>query len=270
MKTMKQGLALVLVVALVAALGLTACGQGGGQGVADVQFEGFDARSVDELGNLAEAAMAEADSLEEDDADSQQEAKASSGFHTGNTHYRAKNYAKASEAYLEALEYDPKNHGANVNLTLSLLQEGRDDEAFAQALRCVALFPEDAGCLLNAQVAGTACRFSDVDLDIWLDIMVSERGDTSLSYVLTPGLSSTGDDMVWYEAYTYNALWNRIETELYPGEKTWENAVEIDPHDAYLELKESLSRLDPDDDDVAALQSYLEAVTNQLGLSEEG
>lgn len=265
MKTVKC--AFVLAVALAMALALAACGQGGGQGGAGGRFQGFDARSVDELANLADAAMAEANSLEKDDADSQQEAKASSEFQNGNTHYRAGDFAKASAAYQEALEYDPKNHGANVNLTLSLLHENRDDEAFAQALRCVALFPDDAGCLLNAQVAGTACRFSAVDLDNWLEIIVEERGNTSVSMVLTPTHNGSGNNMVWDEVYTYNAIWNRIETELYPGEKTWENAVEIDPLDAYLELKESLSWLDPEDDDVAALQAYLDAVAFQLDLS---
>ena len=268
MKTAKSVTAFGL--ALVMALALGACGQGGGQGAASGQFQGFDARSVDELANLAEAAMAEAEQIDKEEADSQQEAKASTEFKNGNTEYRARNYAKATEAYKEALEYDRKNHGANVNLTLSLLQEGRDNEAFAQALRCVALFPDDAGCLLNAQVAGTACRFSVVDLDIWLDLIVNERGDTSVSAVLTPTLKGTGNNMIWNDAYTYNAIWNRIETELYPGEKTWKNAPQTTPSEAYLELKESLSWLDSDDEDVAALQAYLEAVAGQLGLKDAG
>ena len=268
MNTAKRVFAFVIV--LVIALALGACGQGGGQGAGGGQFQGFDARSVDELANLAEAAMAEAKLIDKEDADSQQKAKASTEFENGNTEYRARNYAKATEAYKEALEYDRGNHGANVNLTLSLLQEGRDNEAFAQALRCVALFPDDAGCLLNAQVAGTACRFSADDLDMWLDLIVNERGDTSVSAVLTPTLKGTGNNMIWNDAYTYNAIWNRIETELYPGEKTWKNAPQTTPSEAYLELKESLSWLDSDDEDVAALQAYLEAVAGQLGLKDAG
>jgi tetratricopeptide (TPR) repeat protein len=267
MRTAKRAFAFVI--ALVIALALGACGQGGGQGADGGQFQGFDARSVDELANLAEAAMAEAKLIDKEDADSQQKAKASTEFENGNTEYRARNYAKATEAYKEALEYDRGNHGANVNLTLSLLQEGRDNEAFAQALRCVALFPDDAGCLLNAQVAGTACRFSAVDLDIWLDLIVNERGDTSVSAVLTPTLKGTGNNMIWNDAYAYNAIWNRIETELYQGEKTAQNAVEIAPVDAYLEMKESLIGLNPDDADVAGLQAYLEAVAQQLDLNKE-
>lgn len=62
----------------------------------------------------------------------------------------------------------------------------------------------------------------------------------------------------------------RIETELYPGEKTWENAPQTTPSEAYLELKESLSWLDSDDEDAAALQAYLEAVAGQLGLKDAG
>ena len=264
----------ILMFALVMAFALAACGQGGGASAAKGQFQGFDARSIDELANLAEAAMAEAEAIEDDEADSQQESKAATEFREGNTQYRTMNYAKATEKYQEALEYDSKNHGANVNLTLSLLQEGRNDEAFAQALKCVALFPDDAGCLLNAQVAGTACKFSTDDLDIWLDLILNERGNTSVSSVLTPSSKSSkssksGDNMIWDEAYTYNAIWNRIETELYPGEKTSENAVEIAPIDAYLELKESLSWLDSSDEDVAALQAYLDAVADQLSLSEK-
>ena len=270
MKTVKR--VMVLAVALVAMLALGSCNQGGGSDAAGSRFQGFNARSVDELANLADTAMETAAKLDEDKADSQQKAKAESEFHEGNTRYRAKSYAEATDKYQKALEYDAKNHGANVNLTLSLLQEGRDEEAFVQALRCVALFPDDAGCLLNAQAAGTACKFYATDLNNWLNIIVDGRGGASVESVLSPTSKNSKDskssksNTSWNDAYTYNALWNRIETDLYPGEKTWENAPDTSPHDAYLELKESLSQLPADDEDVAYLQAYLEAVASQLGL----
>ena len=268
MKTMRR--MLVLGCVLVLAFALAACGQGGvsGQASTNGAFKGFGGRSIDDLANAANAAMEEAAAIDKKDVDSQQEAKAATEFPRANTMYRAMNYAEATKKYQEALDYNPKHHGANVNLTLSLLQEGRAEEALAQALKCVALFPDDAGCLLNAQAAGTACEFLTDDLDMWLDLIVSDRGNTSVSAVLTPS-SKPAVGATYNDAYMYNAIWNRIETELYQGEKTAQNAVEIAPVDAYLEMKESLIGLNPDDADVAGLQAYLEAVAQQLGLNKE-
>lgn len=265
MKTAKRIIVFCCVLAV--AFALTACSQGGG-GASKSQFQGFDAESIDKLADLANAAMEDAKALDDKDVDKQQETKASDSFSSGNTKYRARDYVQASKKYQEALDYNPKHHGANVNLVLSLLQEKRNDEALAQAFKCVALFPDDAGCLLNAQVAATACKFSTDDLDIWLDMIVNDRGNTSVSSVLSPS-STSKVGATYNDAYAYNAIWNRIETELYQGKKTSENAVDIAPIDAYSSLKESLTWLDPDDTDVAGLQAYLEGVASQLGLNKE-
>ena len=269
---------IVFCLAMGAALVLAACGHGGGsaQGSAsDTSGQASSAsaaqsatsRDYSELKKMADDAVTAADSIKDKESDSQQKAKASQEFAEGNTKYRARDYAQAEKKYQEALGVEPTNYGANVNLALALLQNQQNEEALAQALKCVALFPDDAGCLLNAQVAGTACRFDIDDIDKARNDILGKRGDKLVNDVLTPSSTVAGSDpLLWNQAYIYNAIWNRIETEVNAEGLSASAAKE-----AYENMRGTFEWLigDGSDEDSIALLAYLDAVASQRGLSEK-
>lgn len=178
--------------------------------------------------------------------------KTADAFSSANDEYRKGNYDKAESSYESIIGTHAKNYGANVNLVLALLQQGKNDEALEQALACVRIFESDEGTLLNAQVAGAACGFSASDVEEAItDMYTSTKNGSSPSSKIKDSNNK--------QYYSYNKLWSDIETELHD-----------DPSKSvYDGLKDSLEKIKKkltDDEDVEHLEAYLDAVGVALGL----
>ena len=143
------------------------------------------------------------------DAAKAEEAQASrdraDAFVEANGLYRDGKYAEAQAAYDNILKIAPLHLGANVNLTLALLQQGEDDAALRQALACVSLFPDDAGTWINLQAAGVACGFSvaDVFQESWRRFGTGANNRAQL--LEKAGLTDVAE---------FNRIWDAIEVDL--------------------------------------------------------
>lgn len=274
--------------ALVAAtglvLGLVSCGGGTAQvetngGMAAYQLdvqrptEPVAVRDATELDQLVESATTKADELrgkvDGDKEEGELTKKADKAFNAGNEAYRSGSYEDAVTDYEKALKKYPLHLGANVNLALALLQCERAEDALVQALVCAILYPDEAGPLLNVQVAGTACGFASEDIVASLERMRADQGAPELGTVISQ--SSVSDE------YAYNRVWNRIETELVggAGELADDASGDGEPGGAsadrrvYDELVDQVELAEvglSGDDDPARLHAYLYAVGLQLGL----
>ena len=153
---------------------------------------------------------------------------------------------------------------------LALLQQNKQEEALSHALLAVYLYPEDAGCLLNAQVAATACGYGAYDIEVQLDVLVMEARDLSVGQVLSSSDTTNGlKHLSGY--YQYNLAWNLIETEMHAAlNPSDDSAFDMAPIDVYYELHgllETVNRGIPGgDEDVEALLAYTEGVGTQLDL----
>ncbi len=182
---------------------------------------------------------------------------ADKAFTNANKEYAAGNYDKAVSGYQDAIKTYPLHLGANVNLTLALLQQQKNEEALAQALICAHLFPKDSGCILNAQVACVANGFSFADLKEPLRKSVSTFGGTS-------ALSRMSSDKN-KKLYEYNELWDEIETTLYNGDNADDDRpLSIRFQDVRIKLKD-LAEDHGKDPDVQALRAYLDSLGAELG-----
>ena len=310
-----------LSVLTVLALGLVACGgsSGGSDGPAatkepqeelavyevEVQkpFEGHEVRDDKDLKNYVDYATktgkARATSMADDAEEAELAASHNADFKAANEAYKSGDYDTAEKGYKDIIKDYPMHYGANVNLTLALLQQDKGEaDALKQALLCVYLFPKEDAPLLNVQVAGVACGFSTDDLE---DAMNDVASASHLSvYHSHAELSSQYKDY-----FTYNELWDRMETELHSaaeeeggdasaesedkGDATTEEteaateaeeaevaaaaeaeaaAEEGSARESYKDINEKLTELiekDGSDKDVLALDAYLYAVGLQLG-----
>lgn len=197
-------------------LALAACGssQLGGAGGAATQpantFEGRVPRDGGKVVDLVDKVASEgkerlsavpsaSDAAKQDDTQK-------TGFAAANEAYRKGDYATAETQYRKVLDKNAVHYGANVNLVLALLQLDRADEAFEQALMCVYLFKGSVGSAINAQVAGVAAGY-DVDTVENALSLIAEAAGSNLGELVE---SSDHKD-----AYTYNLMWDRIDTWLH-------------------------------------------------------
>ena len=106
----------------------------------------------------------------------------------------------------------------------------------------------------------------------WKDIVARPLIDRQslapmVNDVLTPSSTVAGSDpLLWNQAYIYNAIWNRIETEVNAEGLSASAAKE-----AYENMRGTFEWLigDGSDEDSIALLAYLDAVASQRGLSEK-
>lgn len=245
----------IIVLAAIFALSLAACGGSSNDG-----FTGREARDISEFDTYVtqaiDLAQQREDAVGEDVEEGDLYDSVASQFTAANDAYKEGDYEGAVEQYESILDTYPLHLGANVNLTLALLQVDRTDDALVQSLCCVRLFPEEAGALLNAQVAGVACGFSAEEID---EAFANVYPDSSVhdTSVLIGSRALQG--------YIYNSLWDRIEVDLYGGGDIAE--------EHYAELDDQLGQLEkdnPTDEDVRALREYLDAVGEQLGYKQSG
>lgn len=303
--------------ALALALSLGACGGAGGlfapaedvistEISVDKPFEGSEARDASELDAIVDEATTLAtdrrDAVPDDAEEGELNAKVNNRFSKGNASYEEGDYAKAQERYEKILEIFPKHYGANVNLTLALLQQEKNDEALVQALACHALFADQAEPLLNVQVAGVTCGFAMDDLEDAMN-RVAPSGSDNVE-LLRAKMDSTIADY-----YEYNKIWSNMETELHgaatgseedaaateseeaaatESEETATESEEAEaatesedaaateseeeekrtPREAYNDMDsrlDSLESVHSSDTDYSALHAYLFAVGLQLG-----
>ena len=259
-------LAVVLLAAFAVGLtfGLAACG--GPSAPAQQKYEGFEPRGPSELDTFVEEALELAEQRKMADGGSgreeleEQEAKI---FDEANAALENPQSASkpASEYYLQVLDTAPLSRGANVNLVLAYLAEEKNDEAFKQALACLQLFPNEMGCILNAQVAGTACHFAQIDI-IDATHRVLEQASTSDGMLALDMIGSGSWE--FDAAYKYNNVWNDIDTIMNKVAKE-----QITMAEAYEEMNAYCSELEavsPDDKDVQYLRAFVDALAAQNGL----
>lgn len=296
-----------LLAAALLAVGLAACGGGGSSApeeVAEYQpsfeqpFAGREPRDPADLDVIVDDAFALFEQREgqmKDDAEETELAKkVNKKFNKANESYRAGDYAAAQEGYEGVLSVYPLHYGANVNLTLALLQQEKNEEALVQALSCMDIAPGEVGVNLNIQAAGVACGFAADDIETGMDKMLDKlkRGN----YENDP----EGRVRDFGPYYLYNKVWDNIETELRVAEGTTgdEGAAEAEDaaateataaaeaereaaaaaetgsndglsgYERYEAIAEDLETLEedlPDDTDVTALGAYLHYVGLQLG-----
>ena len=246
---------------------LVACGGGGTQGAEQQQanaFEGRVPRDASELKEYVDKATKAGEERRTDAPTKKQDAdltkKQQENLEAANAAYKEGGYATAEEAYNKILEEHPTNYGANVNLTLALLQQERNEEAFVQALTCVYLFPSDTGPALNAQTAGVALGFDIKDINDSLEAIAKDQDG---SFDLSKKSSDYANDL------TYNLLWDRIDTELH-DEATSKEKPAADDYEALREELAELLHKQPDDKDVLALVEYFDAAANKLGFGSSG
>ncbi len=263
MKALKQlG---VLLAALVLALALAACGNSSSS--AKGQYQGWEAREPSELEQAATDAIGQGKVLVDEKGDasrSEKDKEVAKEFAQANEAYRKGDYDVAASGYEGVLEKHPLHGGANANIVLALLQQGKNEEALALALRCVYLYPEEAGCYLNAQTAATACGYGAKNIEEALDRIIVESNGTSVYEGFGP--DATGQLM--RASYDYNKVWNRVETELYAELHPAKGSVsQDDVRDVYHTIVAdltSLSATNSEDKDMGYLKAYLEAVGKQL------
>lgn len=265
-------LSALLVVALCAmALSLVACGSGSdagsgsGSGAGDdatqveatstKPFTGREARAATDLDDIVPKAIDVAaerrqlsDSVTEEESERAESAQ--KDFAAANELYRAGKYAEAQAAYQKLIEADPLSLGANVNLTLALLQQQKNDEAMVQALACLYLFHDDQNTLLNVQATGEACGFAAEDVVNAARTVLGSEGTTELPELLDR-------DQTTKAYWDYNIVWSDIETQLNgtPEESTYKGL--------WAELDRVAQTVY--DEDLGYLGAYLEAVGNSLG-----
>lgn len=283
---------LALSIAVIAAVGLAACANGGATQPEEVAvyqvevqkpFEHRDPRSSDDLSVIAKDAATHATDLKKqmksDAEETELAKKVNADFKKANEAYRSGDYAAAQSGYENILVTYPLHYGANVNLALALLQQERNPQALMQALTCANLFPKDGAILLNVQAAGVGCGFAMEDLEeVMHDLVAAEALDEV----------ETGGEYEQY--YAYNTIWDRIDTELESatampasratsgdgaaGEAADEAAVEEASESTRRGDSKAYERLVSDlddlverdgDDDLMALSAYLYAVGLQLG-----
>ena len=275
--------ALAIAGALLTIYGLTACSHADDAASApkelavytvDVRqpFEGREPRDAAELDVLVADAVALVEQrqaqMTDDAEEAELSAKVNEKFNKANEAYRAGEYAKAQKRYEKVLETYPLHYGANINLTLALLQQEKSEEALVQALSCIELAPGEDGVFLNIQAAGVACGFSTDDLEVAMDNTLDGLGRASYG-------AGEGYDEEFGPYYLYNKLWDHIETDLAAGEISDAEEGEGSAASAatagsraYDSLDSKLTNLEaelPDDTDVSALHAYLYVVGLQLG-----
>ena len=257
---------MLLAIVCALALGLAACGGGGASGAGaapDGTFAGRTPRDITEISTYMDKAIELAATLKADDesdeaAEEEGELAASvaQDFKDANSSYSQGDYARAEEGYRAVLKKYPGHFGANSNLVLALLQQGKNDDALTQALACTYAFPDEGGPILNTQVAGVACGFSVRDLEEAITTIRSEDGLTDVDDALEMG-NVKGD-------YEYNQLWDDIDVDLgralsdgSGGDKATLASL--------IEGVWALSDRRAGDADAEALRAYLAAVAVQLG-----
>jgi len=230
-------------------------------------FESRDPRDAKELDAFVEEAIKRGKEaqkkLDKDAKEDELSKSVQSTFSSGNASYRKGNYSDAFTDYMNVLDEYPLHLGANVNLTLALLQcnrEGDAEDALRQALMCCYLFPEDAGCIINAQVAGIACGFKADDIADAIDALRKEAPDAKGDIY---DVLSKNKDL--HNSYGYNLIWDDIETRLNEdaGRRT------------YKDLQDLLETLDGQfksgDEDLDHLKAYADALGVRLGyVDDEG
>ena len=228
------------------------------------RFEGREARDISEMKSFKEKALENAkqrksvQNAEKDEATLVDELD--TDFENANKKYRKGDYAQAQKGYEKVLKTHPKHYGANVNLTLALLQQEKGEEALVQALSSLALFPGDDGIPLNVQTAAVACGFTAEDaLKTGAEVVSESEGGTGVS-------DKRAHDLA------YNRLWDRIETELWAAAHATDGDKQIrEKYEAlHKELSEEVEKNLSDDKDAQALLAYLEAVGKQIEAGGQG
>lgn len=226
-------------------------------------FEGREARDISEMEPYKEKALENAEAALAVTFDGKEEAdlidELAEDFEESNDYYREGEYKQAQKGYEEILKTYPQHYGANVNLTLALLQQEKNEEALVQAFESLALNPTDDGIPLNVQTAAVACGFTAEDaMEVAGDIVWEMDSSAEINESLEHELA-------------YNRLWDRIETELWKAAHGKGSKKQNGEAYALLleELTDEVEGPLSDDEDAQALLAYLEAVGEQLGLSEE-
>lgn len=273
--------AVALVFAVLLAAGLVSCGDAGSASsepleeavyMVDVQqpFTGYLARDAAELEDIAADAVKLAKDrkagIAEDAEETDLAAEVNPEFNLANECYADGSYEKAEKLYRSIIDTYPQHYGANVNLTLALLHQEKNEEALVQALSCIELAPGEEGIFLNIQTAGVACGFATEDLEVAMDATLDGLGRGTYG-------AGSGYDEEYGPLYRYNKLWSRIETELaVAGDGEDAEAASTDElaegSFAYDALESELDGLAGElsgDSDAAALRTYLYAVGLQLG-----
>ena len=227
-------------------------------------FEGREARDISEMKQYKEKALENAKQSRAVNHADKEEAELvedlAEDFDEANALYRKGDYKQAQKAYEKILKTYPQHYGANVNLTLALLQQEENEEALVQALCSLSLFPTDGGIPLNVQTAAVASGFMADDAMEIAEEVVSESDDSNAK------LSKKRKHEL-----AYNRLWDRIETELWKAangkgsDKQNREAYEALHEELSKEIESGLS----DDEDAQALLAYLEAAGEQLGLTAQ-
>lgn len=222
--------ALALSISALLALGLVGCAGLGSrepEKVAVYQVEvqqPFEGRKPADNSTLDDIVAAASKSLDDSQAkvksdteETELAAKVNADFKKANDAYKSGDYASAQAGYEAILKTYPLHYGANVNLTLALLQQEKNLEALQQAFVCVGLAPGDGAPLLNVQAAGVACGYSMEDLEDAMDTMVQFRNDPAFKERATP-------EGEYEHFYAYNKIWDRIETDLYDAAQAWKES----------------------------------------------
>ena len=259
-------LAAIALAAALAALCLAACSSdgGGGSGATSGQFTGRDARDIAEFTTYVDEARELVKALDAEyakDEEAELARTTADEFTQANEQYAAGDYAKAEELYESITKAYQRHFGANVNIVLAKLQQGKNEEALVQALACRLMYPDDGGVLLNVQTAAVACGFPLSLVDEALNDVHLEDGDTSVSMAI-------GNSNVDKE-YEYNKVWDAIEVDLKDAAASAAAGESIDASElrSLLERTWLLAEDSPGDADTAALRAYLSAVAKQLGYS---
>ena len=254
-----RGLAVTMLVflACMLAFGLGACGNAGSAGSKTGEFTGRTPRAISELSTYVEKARELAEEIDVDykkDEEAELAASVASDFKDANTAYKDGDYAKAQTGYEAILKKYARHYGANVNLVLTLLQQGRNDDALTRALACATVFRAEGGPLLNVQTAAVACGFSLKDVEVALND----------EYGFEVSALTSIDDVD--DEYEYNKIWDAIEVDLgaASAKKDGDDAVAVAIGDLAGDLMLWNDKWG-EDPDAEALQAYLTAGSKQLG-----
>ena len=176
---------------MLVACGLAACGGAGGTKAAPLEtavymvevkqpYEGRVARDAADLDAIVEDAVRltkdRESKMPKDAEETKLASKTNADFEQANETYANGSYEQAENLYRSIIDTYPLHYGANVNLTLALLHQQKNEEALLQALSCIELAPGEEGIFLNIQTAGVACGFSTKDLEVAMDHTLDELG----------------------------------------------------------------------------------------------